>query len=333
MTTPLDFVTIEIQIELGSNSQVELQNMTCMNRRLLAAFLFSGIAIAQTVPSLQTRPAANPAASPTAATGATGLPTEDTVNSFLFQMFGYDPTVTWKVADIRPSEVPGLAEVLVVITNPQGSNANKLLVSSDGKHAISGDILPFGAKPFDDARAKLGKGVNGPAKGPAKAPVTIVEFSDMQCPHCQKAASAIDQLLAQEPDAHFIFQNYPLPMHNWAEKAAGYVDCVGRASNDAVWKFIQQTFDEQANITEANTDEKLKAIATAAGAKGDEIATCAVSPDTKARIEASLALGKSVGVNGTPTLFINGRSVNAGLPIDVLKKIVDFEASQDKSGK
>jgi protein-disulfide isomerase len=100
-----------------------------------------------------------------------------------------------------------------------------------------------------------------------------------------------------------------------------------------VWKFIQQTFDEQANITEANTDEKLKAIATAAGAKGDEIAACAVKPDTKARIEASLALGKSVGVNGTPTLFVNGRSVNAGLPIDVLKKIVDFQASQEKGGK
>jgi protein-disulfide isomerase len=307
--------------------------MTCMHRRLLAIFLFSGIVFAQTAPSLQARPAAKAAATSTAVEGASGLPTEDTVNSFLFQMFGYDPAVTWKIADIRPSEVPGLAQVLIVVTNPQGSNSNKLLVSSDGKHAISGDILPFGAKPFEDARVKLEKGVNGPAKGPAKAPVTIVEFSDMQCPHCQKAASAIDQLLAQEPEAHFVFQNYPLPMHNWAEKAAGYVDCLGRGSNDAVWKFIQQTFDEQTNITEANTDEKLKAIATAAGAKGDEIAACAVNPDTKARIEASLALGKSVGVNGTPTLFINGRSVNAGLPIDVLKKMVDFQASQEKGGK
>jgi protein-disulfide isomerase len=180
--------------------------------------------------------------------------------------------------------------------------------------------------------------VNGPAKGPAKAAVTIVEFSDMQCPHCQKAAAGIEQLLAQEPEAHFVFQNFPLPSHNWAEKAAGYVDCVGRASaggasNDAVWKFIQKTFDEQANITEANIDEKLKAITTASGANGDEIAACAVKPDTKTRIEASLALGKSVGVNGTPTLFINGRNVPGGAPIELMKKIVDFQASQEKSGK
>jgi protein-disulfide isomerase len=300
-----------------------------MHRTLLAAFLLSGIGIAQNTPTLQTRPAA---ASPANA-GATVLPTEDTVNAFLVQMFGYDPTVTWKVIQIRPSEVPGLAEVSLVLTNAQGSNPNRLLVSADGKHAITGDILPFGAKPFDDARSKLEKGVNGPAKGPAKASVTIVEFSDMQCPHCQKAAAGIEQLLAQEPEAHFVFQNFPLPSHNWAEKAAGYVDCVGRAptggtSNDAVWKFIQKTFDEQANITEANADEKLKAISTASGANADEIAACAVKPETKARVEASLALGKSVGVSGTPSLFINGRNVPGGAPIDLLKKIVDFQASQ-----
>jgi len=306
--------------------------MTIIHRTLLAALLLSGIAIAQNKPTLQTRPAAKPAATSAAAV-STVLPSEDTVNSFLFQMFGYDATITWKVGEIRPSEVPGLAEVSIVITNPQGSNPNRLLVSSDGRHAITGEILPFGAKPFDEVRAKLEKGVNGAAKGPEKSAVTIVEFSDMQCPHCAKAATTIDQLLAQEPEAHFIFQNFPLPMHNWAEKAAGYVDCVGRASvgqpaSDAVWKFIQKTFDEQANITEANADEKLKAIATASGANADEIAACAVKPDTKARIETSLALGKSVGVNATPTLFINGRNVPGGAPVDVLKKIVDFEASQ-----
>jgi protein-disulfide isomerase len=298
-----------------------------MHRILLILLLLSGFVVAQTAPSLRTRPAAKPESAP-AAEGATGLPTEDTVNSFLFQMFGYDPTITWKVGAIRPSEVPGLAEVMVVITNAQGSNQSPLLISADGKHAVTGEVLPFGAKPFEEARAKLEKGVNGPAKGSAKSALTIVEFSDMQCPHCQKASPVIDQLLALEPEAHFVFQNFPLPMHNWAEKAAGYVDCVGRASNDVVWKFIQKTFDEQANITEANVDEKLKAIATASGANGDEIAACTAKPDTKARVEASIALGKSVGVSGTPTLFINGRNVPGGAPVDLLKKIADFQASQ-----
>jgi protein-disulfide isomerase len=310
--------------------------MTISHRSLLAVLLLSGIAIAQTKPATAKKAVAKPVAKPVASAetaGAIGLPTEDTVNAFLFQMFGYDATITWKVSDIRPSEVPGLAEVSVLITNPQGSNQNKLLVSSDGKHAVSGEVMPFGAKPFDDARAKLEKGVNGIAKGPAKAPVTIVEFSDMQCPHCQKAAPAIEQLLAQEPDAHFVFQNFPLPLHDWAEKAAGYVDCVGRASNDAVWKFIQKTFEEQSNITASNVDEKLKAIATASGVNGDEMAVCAVKSETKARVEASVQLGKSVGVTGTPTLYVNGRSVPGGAPVEVLKKITDFEASLEKGDK
>ncbi|MBZ5546568.1 MAG: thioredoxin domain-containing protein [Acidobacteriia bacterium] len=307
--------------------------MTHNFRALIVAAVLTASALAQTKPTPAAKEQAKPA--PTSVTAPqTVLPSEDTVNSFLYQMFGYEVTITWKIAEIRPSAAPGLAEVTVIITNPQGSNSNKLYVTADGKHAISGEVLPFGAKPFDDARAKLEKGINGPAKGPANAAVTIVEFSDMQCPHCKNAAPNIEQLLAQEPDARFVFQNFPLPaLHNWAEKAADYVDCVGRASNDAVWKFIQKTFDEQNNITEANAEEKLKTIAGDSGVKADEIAACAAKPETKARVEASVALGKSVGVTGTPALFINGRALSGAAPVDLLKKVVDFQASQGKELK
>lgn len=274
-------------------------------------------------------PPAKPAPATTAAP-STGMPTEEAVDAFMQQMVGYSPDVTWKVTGIRPSPIPGLTEVQVVITGSQGSNTNKFYVGADGKHAVTGDIIPFGPKPFEQDRIKLEKGVNGPAKGPAKAAVTIVEFSDMQCPHCKQVAPTIDQLIAQEPEAHFVFQNFPLPNHNWAEKGAAYVDCVGRASNDAVWKFIQKTFEQQESITEANADEKLKAIATESGANAEQIAACSAKPDTKARIEASLALGKSVGVNGTPAIFINGRMLSGGAPTEVLKQIVDFQAAHAK---
>ncbi len=292
---------------------------------IVAALLLTG-AVAQTKAA---KAAAKPSPAP-AAPAKTELPSEDTVNAFLYQTFGYDPTITWKISDIRPSEAAGVAEITVVVSNPQGSNVNKLYVTSDGKHAITGEMLPFGAHPYEDAREKLEKGVNGISKGPAHAAVTVVEFSDMQCPHCKQAAPNIEQLLTLEPEVHFVFQNFPLPSHNWAEKAAGYVDCVGRSSNQAVWKFIDKVFDEQASITEANIDEKLKAIANDEGLKGDEVAACAVKPDTKARIEASVALGKSVGVSGTPALFINGRPLGGGAPVDVLRKVVQFAANPTK---
>ena len=258
------------------------------------------------------------------------LPSEETVNSFLQQTFGYDSTVTWKITAIKPSIAAGLAEVDVVLSNSQGQSGTTLYVTPDGKHALTGEILPFGAKPYQPAKEALLKGVNGPSRGPDKAPVTIVEFSDLQCPHCKDAQPIIDKLLTEEPNARFVFQNFPLPSHNWAAKAANYADCIGRSSKDAFWKFVQGTFDAQSSITEANADEKLTAIADTAGVKGADMATCAAKADTKTRVEQSVALGQSVGVTGTPTVFVNGRRIGnvVGLPPEVLKGLVEFAAKQ-----
>ena len=144
----------------------------------------------------------------------------------------------------------------------------------------------------------------------------------------QGAQPTIEQLVAAEPNARFVFQNFPLEMHNWAAKGAAYADCVGRASNDAFWKFVAKTYETQSDITAQNVDEKLTAIADGAGVKGSEIAACAATPETKAHVEASIELGKKVEVNSTPTLFINGRKVgsfNKDL-LDVYKALVEFSA-------
>jgi len=258
------------------------------------------------------------------------LPSEETVNAFMQQTFGYDSSVTWRISSIKPSAAEGLAEVVVVVANPQGQQVSTFYVTPDGKHALVGDMIPFGAKPFAPAAETLQKGVNGPSRGPATSAVTLVEFSDLQCPHCKEAQPIIARLLADEPNAMFVFQQYPLPQHNWAAKAAAYADCIGRTNKDAVWKFIQATFDEQSNITEANADEKLNALADASGAKSADVAVCAAKPETKKRIEDSIALGTSVGVNSTPTLYVNGRRVanmNA-LPYEILKELVEHGAKQ-----
>jgi protein-disulfide isomerase len=259
----------------------------------------------------------------------TKLPSEETVNGFMQQMFGYDPSLSWKMNEIKPSEVPGMSAVALTIAGPQGSQYVKLYVTGDGKYAFPAEPMPFGAKPFEATRQELNKGVNGPSRGPADAPVTIVEFSDFQCPHCKEAAPIVEKLLAEEPKAHFVFQNYPLPSHNWAHKAAQYADCVGRASSDAFWKFVQKTFESQEQITDANVDEKLTAIANDSGVKGSDIATCATKPETFTRVEHSIALGKEAGVTGTPTIFINGRKIpNLGIPMDTLKQLVEFAGKQ-----
>jgi len=271
-------------------------------------------------------------ASPPVPTFSTRLPSEETVNAFMKQMFGYDSSVSWKVVSIRPAEAQGIAEVMVVVSNAQGQQNNRLYVTSDGKHALVGDIIPFGVRPFDEAREELAKKADGPSRGPADATVTVVEFSDLQCPHCKDAQPTVDKLLAEEKNVRLVFQNFPLPSHDWAAKAAAYADCIGRSSNDSFWKFLRSVYDAQKDITAATSDEKLTALADQAGAKGAETAVCAAKPETVGRVQRSAALGASLEVNGTPTLFINGRKISnvGGLPYEVLKGLTEFAAKEGK---
>ena len=310
-----------------------------MNRNLrhlpLLLLLLAALAAAQQKPAASSHPpTVHPVAKSAAATPAAPAanpPSEETVNAFLHNMFGFDESVSWKILEIKPSVVPGLSEVDVLITGPQGPQANKFYVASDGEHAITGDILPFGVHPFAAAQQMLQKGLNGPSRGPADAAVTIVEFSDLQCPHCKQTQPTIDKLMTEEKNARLVFQHFPLPMHDWAAKAAAFSDCVGQKNTEMFWKFLQSVYDAQADITAANADEKLKGLADAAGMPGADAAACAVKPETISRVEHSVALGKSVEITGTPTVFINGRKVPnvGGMPYDVFKNLVEF-AAKDK---
>ena len=257
------------------------------------------------------------------------MPSEEEVNGFLQAQVGWEPQTTWKIVSIKPSKAEGLAEVVVQISGPQGQGGQTFFVSADGKHAVFGDIVPFGKHPFEETRLELEKKAKGPSRGTATAPVTIVEFSDLQCPHCKEAAPTVEKLLSENPNVHFIYQNFPLPMHNWALKGAAYADCVGKASNEAFWKFINSVYAAQADITAENADQKLTGLADQAGVKGADIAACSTLPETQTRVENSIALGKSVDVTATPTLFINGRPVGvSGNNYDVLKQLVEFDAKQ-----
>ncbi|HWO27188.1 MAG TPA: DsbA family protein [Candidatus Acidoferrum sp.] len=292
---------------------------------LLVLVLTCGVGAAQSSAN------ANPA-DKVATSSVVNLPSEATVDSFMQQTFGYEPNVTWKVSSIKPAPVPGLAQIDVVLASPQGQQSSRFYVTADGEHAVVGDIIPFGAKPFDHTRKTLEKGISGPSRGPKDAAVMVVEFGDLQCPACKAAQPAIEALIAAEPNTRFVFQNFPLEMHNWAAKGAAYADCVAQASNDAFWKFIAKTYETQADITAENADQKLTALADGAGLKGADVAACANTPVTKAHVDASLALGKSVNVNGTPTLFVNGRSIGniSQVPAETLKGLVDFAAKQGK---
>src|SRR5438477_5685773 len=276
----------------------------------------------QQVPPVQGRAPASPAVK---------RPSTEELSGFMQHMFGYDPTVKWKIESVKPSEVPGVTEVVITFGDPV-QQRTPFYVASDLQHAFIGEIIPFGADPFGPARRKLAEEAKGPVKGAADAPVQIVEFSDFQCPHCKRAWPKVEQLMSQSPNARLVFENFPLSnIHKWSDRAAGYADCISRKNPDQFWKFAQELFDQQEQINDQNAVEKLNAIATDAGADAAASAACADSSETKVRVNQQYQLGVSLGVTGTPTLFLNGRKIaNVNeTPIEIMKEMVDFEAQQN----
>jgi len=301
---------------------------------LFSCLVLAGSLLAQTAPPAAHKAATTPAKTQAASENG-NLPSESTVNSFLQDYFGNQQGVTWKIMGIKPAKAPALADVAVMMSGPQGQQVIEFYVTPDEKHALVGELIPFGSHPFAETRQQLKQKADGPSKGPANSPVTIVEFSDLQCPHCKNAEPIVEKLLADEPNVHFIWENFPLPSHNWAFKAASYADCIGRENKDAFWKFTKGVFDAQEQITEQNADEKLTAISTASGVNGAQTTACAAKPETAERVANSIALGKDVDVTGTPTLFINGRKIGnvTAAPYEYLKSIVDYDVKQAGSAK
>ena len=294
----------------------------------LIAILSTGIAFAQVAPASPKKPPTP--APPKSAGTSVKQPSMEELNGFMQHMFGYDSTVKWKIESVKPSDVPGVTEVVITFGEPV-QQRTPFYVASDLQHAFIGEIIPFGADPFAPARRKLAEEAKGPGKGAPDAPVEIVEFSDFQCPHCKRAWPKIEQLMSQSPNARLVFENFPLSnIHKWADRAAGYADCIARKSPDQFWKFAQEVFDQQEQINEQNTVDKLNAIATDSGADAAATATCADSTETKVRVNQQYQLGVSLGVTGTPTLFLNGRKIaNVNdTPIEIMKEMVDFEAQQ-----
>lgn len=296
--------------------------------RLSIAIALLGLCTAFSVAQTQPKPAANapkPApASVNTSQSSAGLPTEATVDSFMKYMFGYDPEIEWKVLQIKQAQAPGVSSVLVEVNGPKGTQELRLQVLPGGQWAVVGDLMPFGADPFAATRAKLAEG-NGPARGPVDAPVTIVEFSDLECPACKAAQPTIERLLADVPNARFVFQNFPLEnLHPWAFRAATYADCIGRENNAAFWKFVHTVYQNQEQVTTENVDQRLTEFAQESGANGTQAAACAAQPATAERVRQSLALGTALNIGGTPTLFVNGREIPSvtGIPYDLLKAVV-----------
>jgi protein-disulfide isomerase len=303
-----------------------------------ALFAASAVFAQQESPSAPAQPAA-PAAltfpAPNPKNFTADKPAPDEVDAFLKATWGYDPNLAWQTMAIAKTPVAGVSKITVAIgqkSNPAQVGQLVFFAMPDGQHIISQDeIIPFGAHPFAATRKTLEAEAAGPARGGASKDLEIVEFADFQCPHCKDAQPTIDRMLQDFPNAHFVFESFPLPMHSEAPKAAAYGVCVQKAAGDATFfKYVDAVFANQSGLTPEASDATLKDIVTKLGLDPAKIAACSTSPVGVAGVQASLDFAHKLEVRETPWLYINGRGLPVGgIQYDQLKAIIAYQAAQD----
>jgi protein-disulfide isomerase len=263
-------------------------------------------------------------------------PTVDTVNSFLKTLWGYDANRLWRVEAIQTTAAPGVSKVVVFVTD-RSANAKvqsaAFFVTPDGKHAIadSSGVISFGATPFADNRKLIADHADGASRGVASKDFMLVEFADLQCPHCKEAQTTMEQLAKDFPNARIVFQSFPLTeIHPFAFKAAAYGYCVQKQKNDAFFPYAAAVFDTQTALTAETGDETLKNAVTKAGLDPAAIDACANTQAVKDQVNASIKLAEDAGVDQTPVLSVNGHLLPlTQIPYETLKIMVAYQATMD----
>jgi predicted DsbA family dithiol-disulfide isomerase len=160
----------------------------------------------------------------------------------------------------------------------------------------------------------------GPSHGPVDAPVTIVEFSDFECPFCSRVLPALEQVKANYGDkVRLVFRQFPLNIHPNAQKAAEASLCA--ADQDKFWEMHDLMFAEQRQLSVADLKAKAQRLELDTAAFDQ----CLDSGRHAGQVQADLAAGVEAGVSGTPAMFINGIPVSGAVPYENLAELIDAE--------
>ncbi|WP_263354442.1 DsbA family protein [Acidicapsa acidisoli] len=266
-------------------------------------------------------------------------PTRAQVEAFLQASWGYDTNRVFQVQRIVKTVIPGISNVTILVGEKgrKETGALQFFALADGKHIITGnEILPFGDHPYAENRSVLVNRAEGPTRGAAAKDLEIVEFADFQCPHCKDAQPTIEKLVTDFPNAHFVFENLPLPQHPQAFQAAAYGVCVAKMGGDkAFFDYSAAVFDGQAGLsTNEGATLTLNSAVSKAGQDPEKVADCAKTPATKATIDAGVKLAQDLNVNQTPFMFVNGRPTPlAGLDYNMLKQMIAYHVANDGAAK
>jgi protein-disulfide isomerase len=259
-----------------------------------------------------------------------------TLEAYVRHLYLLNPQLTVTILDPKPSSIPGFKEVRVRISQGAQSQDLPLFVSADGKKIIQGSFYDVANNPFKSELDKLHTQFQ-PALGTAGAPVVIVTFSDLQCPHCKTEAEMLRQNLIKNypTQVRFYFKDFPLEgLHPWAKPAAIAGRCVYQQKPDAFWDYHDFVFGHQDTLTpETLKDQILGWAKDNKELDTVKLGACIDNKATQAEVDKEVEEGRALDITGTPTLFINGRRISQSIDWPNLKAIIDTEIEYQKTAK
>jgi protein-disulfide isomerase len=237
----------------------------------------------------------------------------------------------------RPSEFPNYDTVTITMDGGEKKSTYEFLLSKDGKTLVRMTKLDLTKDPYAENMKKID--VSGrPTRGSKDAKVVVVNFDDFQCPFCSRMHQTLfPELLKEYGDrVQFVYKDYPLSeIHPWATHAAVDANCLAAQSNDAYWDFADHIHANQREVnSEKGRDAQFAALDRLTLEQGQKhnldqtkLQAC-VKVQNEDAIKSSMKEADGVGVNATPTLFINGEEMDGALPISELRAALDLALHQ-----
>ena len=292
---------------------------------LIAAILVSSLATPATRAQQQH-------SSTAATTPARELPIQKAVEDYLRNLYAFGADTSVTASAPKETGVDGLQEVDIEVKMGANRQTGKVYVTKDGRYMFRGELSDLTKDPVAETRAQL-QIKDSPSLGPADAQVTLVEFSDFECPICRSLHDSLRGLLPNYPQVRVIFKDFPLEqIHPWARTAALAGRCAYQQNPAAFWKMYDLIYDNQEVISAENAWGEMTDFASRSGLDADALKSCMASSEAGAAVDASRANGVLLEVNSTPTVFVNGRRL-VGADPHLLEQYIKYELDQRKAQK
>ncbi|HUC52592.1 MAG TPA: thioredoxin domain-containing protein [Candidatus Cybelea sp.] len=272
-------------------------------------------------------------AQPPGTTSAAPSETQKNIEAYLRNVYAFGPDVLLLVGAPKETPVAGLLETTINLTMGENKEKVKFYVSKDGKFLFRGDMSDMTKDPLAESRAQI-QLKDAPSMGDPQAAVTLVEYSDFQCPVCRSLHDALRGILPNYAGKlRVVFKDFPLEqLHPWARTAALAGRCAYQQDPAAFWKMYDLIYDNQEIISAANAWTKMLDYAGQSKLDTDAFKSCMASPEAGEAVNASRANGQLLEVNSTPTVFVNGRRM-VGADPHLLEQYINYELAQQKAGK